>query len=338
MSTREEGAPGPVAVPVVPVTPTDAPRRVSPTRVVAIESACAALLIAGGVYWAAPGDLALRDVGFHPAWIPIIVLAARYGLSGLFTSIAMTWGALVGATLLQGQSLAGFHDRLRGALDLFVLATAILVAWIAILHGSRMARSLGRLSESLELQRQSDETVQALYDSLVYLRSRHDRIDMSLGLWRDLAGRLERGDAREAARAALELCAIRAGAAAGVIQMTDGTAWHTLAWRGAWSSSTTKPRDLMRDRTVQVAIASRRVLPASEVTGACGEESDVAVPILAEGTNQVLGVIALRGVSPGRLRAADMGDLVVIAQWLAPALSLAIWAAQPREDAAAGVG
>lgn len=307
-------------------------------RTVVIEAACASLLVGGAIYLAAPGDLALRHVGFHPAWIPVIVLAARYGMGGLFASLVLTWGALVGVTLAQGQDLSGFQARFHGAMDLLVLMTAILVAWIAILHGSRMARTIDRLTDATELQRQSDETVQALYDSLAYLRSRHDRIDMSLGLWRDLAGRLERGDPREAARAALELCAIRAGAAAGVIQMTDGKAWHTLAWRGAWSSSTAKPRDLMRDRTVQVAIASRRVLPASDVTGASGEESDVAVPVLAEGSGEVLGVIALRGVSPGRLRAADMADLVVIAQWLAPALSMAIWAAQPRNESAVGVG
>lgn len=191
------------------------------------------------------------------------------------------------------------------------------------------------------MQKQTDETVQALHDGLAYLRARNDRIEMSLALWRDLAGRLEHGDPGEAARAALELCAIRAGAAAGVIQMAAGDAWQTLAHRGTWSATGERPRDLATDRTVTTAIANRKPMPASDVTGANGDEADVAIPIVHEAGGPVLGVIALRGVSPGRLRAADMSDLVVIAEWLAPALALALWAARPRTSmslTAGGVG
>ena len=53
-------------------------------------------------------------------------------------------------------------------------------------------------------------------------------------------------------------------------------------------------------------------------------DSDVAAPIIDDDTGLVVGVIALRGVPAASLRAANLIDLRLIAQWLAPALNR-IW-------------
>jgi hypothetical protein len=69
---------------------------------------------------------------------------------------------------------------------------------------------------------------------------------------------------------------------------------------------------------VRSAIDTRLVTPAGP--GSSVDDSDVAVPVTDEDTGVVLGVIALRGVSPGALRAADLRDLGVLARWLAPSI------------------
>lgn len=289
-------------------------------KTIALEAAGAAALVVGAVALASPDDLWLGGTGFHPAWLPVMVLAARYGTRGLFASLAITLGLLIGVDLVLGGSLSGLEARGNDASDLMALAASVMIAWIAMLHESRIARATSRLAESTELQHQAEETVKALHDSLSYLRTRHDRIDVSLSLWRDFAARLERGDASEAATAVLELCAIRVGAVAGVVQLRDGNRFSTLARRGQWSALSARPRDIPADRTVASAVATKKVTPANEVQGATETDSDVAVPVLDDGSGVALGVIALRGVSPRSLRAADISDLAVIAQWLAPAL------------------
>jgi hypothetical protein len=70
---------------------------------------------------------------------------------------------------------------------------------------------------------------------------------------------------------------------------------------------------------VRAAIVSQHVTPACP--GASESDCDVAVPVTDEGSGVVIGVIALRGVSPGYMRAAELRDLGVLAQWLAPALA-----------------
>jgi hypothetical protein len=303
------------------------------SRIVVAEAAGAAALVAGLVALGSPDDVWLSGVGLHPAWLAIIVVAARYGPRGLFPALGLTWGMLILLSLALGGSLEGLAVRARGTSDLLALVASILVTWIAMLHESRMARAIRRLGEATEAQLQAEKTMRALHDSLSYLRARHDRIDASLSLWRDLAARLERGDSVEAAKAVLELCAIRAGAAAGVVQLRDGNRLSTLAWRGQWSTGSARPSDISGDCTVRAAILSRRVTPASD--GATEADSDVAVPVLDDG-GTVVGVIALRGVSPGSLRAPDMHDLVVIAQWLAPALDRSLEAAAQRKKTAPG--
>jgi hypothetical protein len=287
-------------------------------RIALLEAAGASLLLVGVVALAAPHDVWLEGFGLHPMWLPVIVLAARYATRGLFPALAFTGGGLIVASLALEGSLTGLAARTSSAADLLALGVAILVAWVAMLHESRIGRVVQRLAEASEAQRQAEENVHALHASLRYLRSRHDRLDASLSFWRNVAGRLERGDAGEAARAVLELCELRLDARAGTVQLRDGDRFVPLAGRGQWSPTSARPQDLERDVTVRAAIEACQVMPAGP--GATEGDSDVVAPIVDD-DGAVIGVIALRGVSPGCMRAADLRDLGVIAQWLAPAVA-----------------
>jgi hypothetical protein len=288
-------------------------------RHVALEAVASAALVLGAAALFSPGDLFIAGLGFHPAWIAVLVLAARYGTSGLLLSIALTWGSLAAATLALGRPLAGLAPRLGLGADAYALAAAILVAWIASLHAARTARFTARLTVAEVRLHEAEDLTDAMRDSLAFLRGRHDRMEVSLSLWRDISARLERGDAADAAQAALELCALRCGAAAGMVQGWDGVSLHALASHGQWSPSQSRRHEVPTDSTAVAAVTARRAILASEVPGASCEDSDVAVPVL-DGRGAVLGVIALRGVSPARLSAADLSDLSLTADWLAPAL------------------
>jgi len=294
-------------------------------RVIAAEAAGGAALASIAGLLIRPDDPWLTGSQLHPAWLVVVVLAARYGGRGLLFALGFVVAALAGCALLAGDSaavaFAGLDARVRSTTDLAPLAACILVAWIAMLHESRMARMARRLATADQERREADDALAAARDSLLFLRNRHDRIDASLSLWRDLAGRLERGDAAEAAGAALELCTIRAGASAGIVQSWDGTSLRPLARRGHWQPDDPRPRDIIIDRTASAAVTRRLPTPASEVDGASAEDSDVAVPIIDGHSGEVSGVLSLRGVSPSRLTAADLSDLVIVAGWLAPALS-----------------
>jgi hypothetical protein len=288
-------------------------------RAVLVEAAAAALLTAAAVAFAAPGgDVWLPTLALHPAWLPVIVLAARYGTRGLFVSLALVIGALALAGVINGSGVAGMTMRTRFGADLLALGTATVVAWIAMARETRMARVIDQLHEATAQHRQAEASVTALHESLAYLRSRHDRLDVSLSVWRDLAGRLERGDPVESARAALELCQIRVGAAAGSVQLRDGNRLRLLATRGSLPDAEVI-RDIGGDHTVRDAIVARSVAHAA--AGAGETDSDVVAPILDEDSGLVVGVIALRGVPASSLRPSNLIDLRLVAQWLAPALN-----------------
>ena len=285
-----------------------------------MEAAAGAALVTGAVVLFSPGDLWLGGAGFHPVWIPILVLAARYGLRGLFVALPLSWGMVMAVNAALGAPWAGLAARATGTCEIMALVSAVLVAWVARLHENRIARLGQRLGECETRRDAAEETIVAQQDSINFLRARQDRLEISLSLWRVLARQLERGDASEAARAALQLCAIRAGAAAGVVQAWDGARMQTLAWRGQWSPTQARPRDIGADRTAMHAISRRRPVTAGEVPDAGREDGDIAVPVMDD-RGGVVAVVCLRGVTPSRLRAADISDLMVIAQWLAPAIA-----------------
>jgi hypothetical protein len=102
------------------------------------------------------------------------------------------------------------------------------------------------------------------------------------------------------------------------VQLRDGNRLRLLATRGSLGESEVV-RDIGGDHTVRDAIVARAVAPAA--AGAGETDSDVAAPIVDDESGLVVGVIALRGVPATSLRAANLIDLRLIAQWLAPALN-----------------
>lgn len=318
MSTSEPAHP-PAPAPVGP------PPAVAPivtrakARTIAIEVLAAALLVTAVVAAISPTDLWLSWLGFHPAWGVVMVFAARYATRGLFFGLAATIGLLVAGSYALGGSLAGMVARAGSASDLLALTAATLVAWIAMLQESRVVRIDRRLAEANARRQIAEETLDAMKDVIAVLRARHDRIDMSLSMWRELAGRIEGDDPVEAAGAALELGSIRTGATAGMVQAWDGRRLATVAWRGQWSAADPRPRPT-GDKTALAALDKRRPTRVTEVSGATSEDSDVAVPIVSP-KGELLGVVAFRGIEPGALRAADLRDLTVVAKWIAPRMA-----------------
>jgi hypothetical protein len=287
-------------------------------RTVALEALAGVALVVIGVSIASPGDIWMGGFGLHPAWIPVILLAARYGPRGLFWSLGVTVAVLAAVDLFDGGNLSGLSDRTHRAADLLALVTATLVAWVGMMNDGRMSRAQQRLDHALEEHARSQATEQALHDSLGYLRGRLDRLELSLSVWRDLSTRLERGDVADAADAALELCTIRLGALAGRVQLRDGDNLNAVAGRGTWVMPAVRFREKGLDATVQAALFSRQITMAG--ADATETDSEVACPIVDDTTGVVLGMIALRSLPEGGLREADLHDLRLIAQWLAPAI------------------
>ncbi|HVV85566.1 MAG TPA: hypothetical protein VHE35_21045 [Kofleriaceae bacterium] len=286
-------------------------------RMVALEALAGAALVVAGVSIVSPGDVWMTGLGLHPGWLVVIVLAARYGPRGLFWSLGIMLGVIAGVDLARGGGLAGLEARSHDASNLLALIAATAVAWIGMMHEGRMLRLAARLETATEQQARAESTEQALHDTVGYLRNRLDRLELSLSVWRDLAGRIERGDLADAADAALELCTMRTGATAGRVQLRDGESFTMVAGRGAWVMPAVRFREKHVDATVQAALFSRQVTTAAD--GAGETDSELVAPVLDEGSGVVLGVIALRGLPAGGVRAAELLDLQVVASWLAPA-------------------
>jgi hypothetical protein len=287
-------------------------------RTIVLETAACALLATGGVALASPGDPWLSGVELHPAWLAVIVPAARYGTWGLLLALGLTGAGLAAIGLLLAGSLTGLSASITSSTGLLAMTAAIGVAWIALSHESRRARLARRLDEAEEARLAAVELVAAHQEALTRLRARHDRIDLSVSLWRELAVSLDCGDEAEAGTAALELCSIRCGATGGTVHAGDRH--RVVARYGAEPLAASSRHDLWFDRTVNAASELGRPVSAAEVDGATAQDSDLAVPIVDDLDGTVLGVLALRGVSPARMGAAELRDVLVIASWLAPAL------------------
>jgi hypothetical protein len=287
-------------------------------RTIAIESIVAGALAAAAAALWAPSDPWLGGQALHPAWIAVLALATRYGRAGLIVSAPIVWSIIGLTALVAGAGVAG-ASRLLGAADLSAAMAASLVAAIASLHHSRQT-DLRRQRDELDLRARAEaDAALAMREALELLRDRHDRIDLSVTFWRDIAARVQGQDVSEAARAALQLAMVRTGARAGIVRRIDDGATTTVAWRGAWSLAEPIPRDIFPDRTITAAIERGRVVTALEVEDAGGADSDVAVPIRSE--QEVVGVIALRGAPGSRLVAAALRDLDVVASWVGPSLT-----------------
>jgi hypothetical protein len=284
-------------------------------RVVFVEVIAAILLVGGATALASSGDLCVSGADVHPLWIPVLVFAARYGVRGLFISVALAAVALAAISLVEHGALVEVAARGSNPHDLIALVAATLVAWTAMIRDHRLAR-LG--SEHDEMRRRlvtSTETAGALRDVVGVLRDRLDRIDLSISMWRAIAERMDHGPLRDRAAAALELATIRSGAASGVVYRNMNGRLLAIATHGHSGGTT----DIGRDRTVRLAVAQRRPALRSDVAGSSLDDSEVAVPIVDSKTQAVVGVLAMRDASPGRLRAAEVHDLEVVAAWFADA-------------------
>ena len=284
------------------------------SRALLFESAIAAtaVLAISGAVW--PATFGLQSAEFHPAWIGVIALAARYGPLGLFVSLPVIWAPLAGVSFLEAGGEWVILERLLVQTDLFPLITSVAVAWVTISHHSRLSRVSELLSGAERDLEATCEWAEALQDSLAYLRGRCDRIEVSVSFWRRLGECLERGELAQAADAALELCMIRTGATAGCVELNNGSA---LVRRGLWAEP-----NLSIDVTAQRAIADGAIRVARDLPGASESDCDVAVPIRDSlGDGSVMGVIGLRGVEPAQIKPAELSDLELISDWLSPAIA-----------------
>jgi hypothetical protein len=297
------------------VTPTWAGFRSTSERVVLLEVAAAILLVGGAIALACGGDLCVAGADVHPLWIPVLVFAARYGVRGMFTAIAMAAIALGASSLALHGTLDDVAVRAQNPYDLIALMAATLVAWTAMMRDRRIAQAAEEQGDMTRRLTASEETSDALRDAVGVLRQRLDRIDLSISMWRGIARRMD-GTLNEAATAALELASIRSGAASGEVHQNFGGRLYTVATFGHGALIGGEP---MRDHTIIQAIARRRPALRRDTPGARPDDPDVAIPIIDPDTRIVLGVLALRDAPAGRLRLADIRDLEVVASWLAPA-------------------
>lgn len=286
-----------------------------------VESAVIGALAVGASMIAWPVDLGLSAVVLHPAWLAIIVLAARYGPAGLFSAFAAVVVPIAAIAMIRSGGTDVVVARFAARPDLIPLIAATAVAWIAMSHHGRLARLKGRYGESQLEQERLGHWADALEASVGYLRSRCDRIDASVQLWRRTAQRIERGDLAQAADAALELCMIRTGATAGSVERFDRGSRTVVCRRGRWQATDAVTRGLLGDETIGAAIQQGVTRLAADVCRSSHADSDVAVPVIDQIEGTVLGAVALRGADPARLRPAELRDLETIAEWLSPALA-----------------
>ncbi len=287
----------------------------TPDRVLLLE-VTAAMAVVSGAIMLVSGDLCVPAADVHPLWIPILVFAARYGVRGLFMAVAMAAVAVTSVCLVEHGAMAGAVARSSNPYDVIALVAATLVAWTAMIRDGRLARGAVECDELVHRLDNSEETASALREVVGVLRDRLDRIDLSISMWRAIASRLDHGALSDAAIAALELAAIRTGAATGVVLLMAGGKLETIATYGHASPT----GDFSHDRTVHHAFTHRRAALRGHVRGATLEDMEVAVPITGpEGA--VVGVLAVRDTPPARLRAAEVRDVQVVGSWLAQAFS-----------------
>jgi len=268
-------------------------------------------------------DLGLGMLAPHPVWLVVLVMAARYGMRGFLVVMALAWGALAGLAVPSGFGALRTLDVMATPAELGALAAAVLVAWIASAHERRHLAQAERLAELEQKSATDNVAIEELRNATLALRSRSDRLDMSLTFLRDVAHRLDGSDANAAAEAALELVITRLGARAAAVQMlapadSSTPELATLSARGIWNPEGT-------DGTAAAALRTGRATRALDLRDGSASDSDVAAPVM-DATGAVRGVLVARGLPGGGVGATAVRDLGVIADWLAPVLTT------PRRD------
>lgn len=281
------------------------------SRTILIEALVLTLVIAAITAALSPAALGLTGTRLHPLWLGIFALSARYGPVGLVVSLCASIALVTGLDffLLDGGTLAA---RLDSQTDLIPFVSATVVALIAMSHASHRKRHEEWeqvLEEEVKEERRLSDSLQ---EANRYLRQRCDHMDASVRLWRQAARSLERGDLVQAADAALDLCTRRIGARHGYfVEAKSG------ALRG---SAHGQVRDDLwdHDKTLLATLSDSQAHLVLDIAGADEHDSDVTIPVRDEQDEELLGVIALRGADPTLIGKAELHDLSLIAEWLAP--------------------
>lgn len=279
----------------------------------------------------APSGPALTGWAAHPAWLVVVILAARYGKRGLAAGTVFAAAAVALASLYAGAGLAPVAARASSMPDIGAAIAGMLVAWVVDAQHRRTGALVSQVAALNERALGAEESLVELTEAALALRSRADRTETSLAFLHDIAVRMASATPYETAEAALELALARTGARAGLVQIAVAGRMRTLASKGAWILDALMPPAVHRDRTACAALAYRRPVQAREVPGVRAADSDMAAPILSR-DGDVLGIIALRGMPFADLGTASLSDLNIVGCWLARALS-----AGPTEALETGV-
>lgn len=288
------------------------------------ESLALTLIIAAVTGAIAPQELGLDTIALHPLWLGVIVLAARYGPIGMISSLAISVSLIAGLDFL-GIAGSGLDARLQSQTDLLPFVAAAVTALIAMSHASHRRR-LEEVEQVLEADVHEERTLSdSLQEANRYLRQRCDRMDASVRLWRQAARCLERGDLSQAADAALDLCTRRVNARHGYFVEVKGGQLrgisHGQAATGLWED----------DKTLLATVADGKLHVVLDIAGADENDSDITIPIRDELDDELLGVIALRGADPTLLCKAELHDLNLVAEWLAPLVARKLKGPRLRE-------
>jgi hypothetical protein len=300
------------------------------SRTVLFESlaACATALVVALVL--SPGDAGLHRAGPHLTWIAVLILAARYGNKGLYVSLTVSAAMVITAAGVLGK-MGALEERLAGSADLGALVAAVLIAWVASSHEKRREELDSKLGAAKGRSFADRKAARGMQDALVALRSRADRMNLSLTFLRNVAERLEGRDPQEAAAAALTLVMTCLQARAGVVMLgvprlvgsqgggTPAFVPSRLSCAGPWNGDGSPPT-LETDRVVAAALDARRPVNAIDVADAQLGDAEMAVPLLDE-DGEPFGALAVRGLPFRAAGGMALRDLAVAGGWLANVLS-----------------
>jgi uncharacterized coiled-coil protein SlyX len=239
----------------------------------------------------------------HPAWIAVLILAARDGSGGFFAALIAAAAAVGAGSAIAGTGLATSWSRFDSGPNLITFGACLTVSWVASWHLRRHVDLCERLGALSDRAAEGEATIETLRGVVATLRTRVDRASTSLSFLRDVAARLEGGDPVAAAEGAADLALARTGACAAQVKVGMNGFQRLLAVRDARGPKAIAPLAL--------------------------GDADLTVPI-RNGKDRV-GVIALWGIPRSGLDDATAHDLAVIASWCVPAFAIAVW--RPEQTA-----
>jgi hypothetical protein len=309
---------------VRPVNPISAIRLVG-HRTVVIESLAAAVIVLAAMMVLSPSDGGVRRLGPHFAWIAVFLLSARYGTKGLCVSLSLSIALVIASAGILGQMHA-LGERLNGSADLAALVAAVLIAWVASTHENRRSDMARELDAAKEGSRSDRKAAREMQGALVALRSRADRMSLSLTFLRTVAEHLGGKNPEQAISAALTLAMTCLGARAGVVEIAGsipGAGFDITpslsSWTGPWNGDGSAPL-LAGDRVVAAALEARMPVIAADVDGAGVGDADMVAPLL-DRNGKPFGVLALRGLPHRGVGMMAIRDLTVASSWLASSLT-----------------